>query len=425
MRRSGATIAFVAATMLIACLAGSAPAVAQSGSQALDSALATLTELEFNFSNPGARSLAMGGAFVGRADDASAAYANPAGLVQLVQPEVSAEARLWTYTAKVGLPRQEGDRFEPAPEVDLETGGVLFTSYVYPRDRWTLAAYRFNLAGYDFSDPELGSAAADLVAYGLAGAYRFDNGLSLGAVLIRNEGSVEVAVPCPPADEECSGLFVNRVDDSDVVANVGLLWRLGERWSVGAVYREGPRFAIPEEVVEAAGQEANGLPELQVPDVVGIGFGVRANSRLVINADVMRVRYSQAPEAVGLETISKPDGQPFGAVTLDDVTEIHLGLEYSFWNVKGAPALRFGSWWDPAHKIRFSPDAGLSTGPGPSGFSDAEVAAAFADRFDGGEDRLHVSAGFGFVIGRRFQLDAGIDVSDETESVSLSTLVRF
>ena len=45
--------------------------------------------LEFSFSNPGARSMALGGAFVALADDATAAFANPAGLVQLLRPEVS------------------------------------------------------------------------------------------------------------------------------------------------------------------------------------------------------------------------------------------------------------------------------------------------------------------------------------------------
>ncbi|MBK6729134.1 MAG: hypothetical protein IPG63_18400 [Xanthomonadales bacterium] len=45
--------------------------------------------LQFNFSAPGARSLAMGGAFIGLADDATAAFSNPARLVQLASPEVS------------------------------------------------------------------------------------------------------------------------------------------------------------------------------------------------------------------------------------------------------------------------------------------------------------------------------------------------
>ena len=69
------------ADSLLALLAAPGAAPAQAGSEAIDATLANVAELEFNFSNPGARSLAMGGAFVGRADDASAAYANPAGLV--------------------------------------------------------------------------------------------------------------------------------------------------------------------------------------------------------------------------------------------------------------------------------------------------------------------------------------------------------
>src|SRR5439155_7323916 len=43
----------------------------------------SLAGLQFNFGNPGARSLGMGGAFLGLADDASAAEANPAGLTIL------------------------------------------------------------------------------------------------------------------------------------------------------------------------------------------------------------------------------------------------------------------------------------------------------------------------------------------------------
>src|SRR3954454_4961070 len=52
-----------------------------------------LSGLQFNFGNPGARSLGMGGAFLGLADDASAAEANPAGLTILRKPEVSLEVR--------------------------------------------------------------------------------------------------------------------------------------------------------------------------------------------------------------------------------------------------------------------------------------------------------------------------------------------
>src|SRR3954462_14535928 len=49
--------------------------------------------LQFDFLNPGAKSLAIGGAFAGLADDATATFANPAGVTQLNASEVPIEAR--------------------------------------------------------------------------------------------------------------------------------------------------------------------------------------------------------------------------------------------------------------------------------------------------------------------------------------------
>ena len=42
--------------------------------------------------------MGFGGAFVALADDATAAFANPAGLVQLAEPEISIEGRWWSYS---------------------------------------------------------------------------------------------------------------------------------------------------------------------------------------------------------------------------------------------------------------------------------------------------------------------------------------
>ena len=49
--------------------------------------------VQFDFLAPGARSMAMGGAFVAVADDATAALSNPAGLSKLTRSEVSFELR--------------------------------------------------------------------------------------------------------------------------------------------------------------------------------------------------------------------------------------------------------------------------------------------------------------------------------------------
>ena len=114
--------------------------------------------LEFSFSNPGARSLGLGGAFAALADDATAAFANPAGLVQLLRPEVSLELRRRKYST----PYTEGGRALGAPTgwgIDTidgirtansneTTSGISFLSFVYPGTKWSLALFRHQLADF-------------------------------------------------------------------------------------------------------------------------------------------------------------------------------------------------------------------------------------------------------------------------------------
>src|SRR5687768_17014978 len=68
----------------VALLWPAGPAAAQSSLQ---------VPIQFDFLNPSARSLALGSAFVGLADDATAALVNPAGLTALTRKEVSLEGR--------------------------------------------------------------------------------------------------------------------------------------------------------------------------------------------------------------------------------------------------------------------------------------------------------------------------------------------
>ncbi len=100
----------------------------------------TVVPFQLSFSDPGARNMGSGGAFVALADDAIAALANPAGLVQLVRPEVSVEGRHWSYST----PFTVGGRVEGLPSgigIDTEVGlrtasseeditGVSFLSFV-------------------------------------------------------------------------------------------------------------------------------------------------------------------------------------------------------------------------------------------------------------------------------------------------------
>ncbi len=207
---------------------------------------------QFSFSNPGARSLGFAGAFAALADDATAAFANPAGLVQLTRPEVSLEGRYWSYST----PFTEGGRVSGEPsgilldtiaglrtarsEVDLS--GVSFLSYVYPRGDWSLAFYRHVLANFEsvratqgfFVDNPVVPRTDDfrsfldmeIVSYAVAGAYRVSEDFSLGiglslpeaSIVLRNETSGPFAVTLP------EGPFGRNVFDPRAIVEAATLW---------------------------------------------------------------------------------------------------------------------------------------------------------------------------------------------------------
>src|SRR4051812_39135190 len=71
---------------VVVSLGPSVPAQAQSFDLGLG-----IPPLDWSFSSPGARAGAMGGAFIGVADDASSTFTNPAGLTNLTRPQVYLE----------------------------------------------------------------------------------------------------------------------------------------------------------------------------------------------------------------------------------------------------------------------------------------------------------------------------------------------
>src|SRR5207244_2691103 len=120
---------------LAICVAITVPLAAQ------NTDIESLAGLQFNFGNPGARSLGMGGAFLGLADDASAAEANPAGLTILRKPEVSIEARNYqeqqifsTSGTFPEIARTDFNHYSQRIE-------LTFGSFVYPYKKFTFGAY--------------------------------------------------------------------------------------------------------------------------------------------------------------------------------------------------------------------------------------------------------------------------------------------
>ena len=99
-------------------------------------------------SGSGARALGSGGAFTALADDATAAFSNPAGLAHFVKMEVSLEARQSDFTHEF---TDRGHAFEDPTGIGIDTVSglqtgrnstqvtdVSFLSFVYPRRRWAI-----------------------------------------------------------------------------------------------------------------------------------------------------------------------------------------------------------------------------------------------------------------------------------------------
>ncbi|HEU4521328.1 MAG TPA: UPF0164 family protein, partial [Thermoanaerobaculia bacterium] len=101
----------------------------------------SLAGLQFNFSNPGARALGMGGAFLGLADDASAAEANPAGLTILRKAELSLEVRNYTEAQVLTTSGVFPDLNRTGFNHHSDRVQIAFASGVYPIGNFTVGAY--------------------------------------------------------------------------------------------------------------------------------------------------------------------------------------------------------------------------------------------------------------------------------------------
>jgi long-subunit fatty acid transport protein len=406
---------------------------------------------EFNFSNPGARSMGFGGAFAALADDATTAFANPAGLVQLVDPEISIEGRSWSYSTPyvsggriwgpptgIGEDTTEGVRTSTS---DKNLSGLSFLSFVYPKGRWSFAFYRHLLSNYEFEGltqglysgpwPDTGSMRREfaydravdvqIVSYAVAAAYELTETLSLGAAINSYEGDIsmitdvygkvqsgippeEFFAPIPIVPENLFYTASLLIDDRDWGLNLGIHWRPTETWSFGGFFREGPEFETVAELRTGPTYVDPGLSgqvvesetgNVRFPIVYGLGATYRSgNDRVTLSFEWDRVEYS---------SIFSSDDE----LHIDDGNEFHLGGEYAFLKTAPIVSLRAGIWLDPDHQISAS--------------GDNYVANAVLSP---GEDQMHYAVGLGLAF-TRFQLDLAADFSELIDTLSLSFIYSF
>jgi len=390
-----------------------------------------IPRFDFSFSNPGARSLGFGGAFAALADDATAAYANPAGLVQLAEPEVSFETRFWSRSPSFiaggrldgeptgrGIDTRKGFVFGRDSSQDF---GPSFASVVVPKGRWSFALYGHQLARFEqaaesqgyFSDEDLffpfglfrspalrETVDLDVVTAGTAAGWRMNDRLSFGLGIVVSDVSLttksDVFFPGRDQFEAISFLPEMKlyttafsIEGTAVTVNAGVLGRISEQLSASLFYRQGaevegtasfifgPAFPVGDPVRSEA--------VLKVPDVAGAGLAYRsASGRVTLATEVDRVGYSgllRAEDSAGLD--------------YRDAWEYHVGAEYALLRFTPILALRAGAWVE-------------STG----------------DNLTGDNEVTHLSAGVG-IAASTFQIDVGGDLAETGDTASISFIYNF
>ncbi|PIE01428.1 MAG: hypothetical protein CSA81_11975 [Acidobacteria bacterium] len=411
--------------------------------------------LHFNFANPGARALGIGGAFTGMADDATAVLANPAGLIQIRKASVTIETRY--IHEKYDVPFYGGNIVQQNLfDFDFEFENksfsnskfqIPFFSYVLPlenfslgvfyqvqadvqRDYTTDTVYVFPLDQavdqihffpshdrVDITMEDLGLSIArklgEHVSVGLSVFYSQMDYMANSTLLLEN--SIEESIP---VDQLAEG------KDNGVGGVLGLLVNPNNWLSAGVSYKAQPSFDYTlqlDQTVEL--WQDNFLKEhfFKVPDALSFGLAYRVTDFTLIMLDVQRIFYSQLTDDLvdfnGLEDVTQ---------AIEDGTELHFGIERLFSDlIAGRPlALRLGYWQEPYHApLNNIEDNQILQGSYTSG-NDMNVRDAFfLHQFK--KDIDHYNVGIGLGWNRQLHFDFACDLADETVCFSFSTVYRL
>lgn len=435
----------------------------------------SMSGLQFNFGNPGARALGMGGAFIALADDASAAEANPAGLSILRKPEISIEGRNYLeqqiLTTSGTFPNLERTAFKHYSD-RVE---IAFASAVVPVGKFTLGAYyhqplknvgagsvvpqRNEFTGQiekdvpNFYLPRDGTpvnktqceairkqqndffacleytlnpfiTAVDVQqrTFGMAGAYSFGK-LSVGATVryqrfresaftYRVTPTFDFSSIAVQATGEIKNGELSVKDESDVTFTAGFKYAPTDKFSIGGVYKMGPEFVAPTFIASPGTNfQFQKLADTTFHVPDIAGLGVSFRPIPVLTLNFDAVHVTYSNLVDNFVATNADVRSEESPFFAADVTELRFGAEY-FFSTKIPFALRAGYWRDPAHSIEYR------------GALNAPELVAEAVLFPKTDAQNHYSVGAGFAW-PRFQVDLAYDTSENYKVGSVTLVTRF
>ena len=302
----------------------------------------------------GARAYGMGGAFLARADDATAASWNPAGLSYLRRPELSLVGARTTFSTE-----------EVRPEtgfVETETGVGRIADFVaatYPVSIGPVSGaaqvsyqrvinYTTDRIAENPDVIRTGESTGGFDVVALGTGLRVFNSLRIGGALNRWLNGYTQTFTREPRVGRTRGR-VDQVSDYELSgwnANVGMIWEPFASLNLGVVgktpfsadvslRRERTDFS-PSSSSFTRNNAASGALRLDLPGAIGVGASWRPVGQLTLSADYTRTFWSRARFRNFFTLAPTPEGEEPPAP--EDSGDFYASLPYPTFTVKATDA---------------------------------------------------------------------------------------
>jgi long-chain fatty acid transport protein len=333
-----------------------------------------------NLNNLGSRALAMGGAFVGLADDFSTIYWNPAGIAQFDRQYFGLYGTdlipSGTYSLDLPVP---GVGTLP---VDAETQRKHYlaglAAFYYPISENLVAGLGVYIPaglgakwdGADLTALTFGTAyewrsRIGMVTFSPALAYKINEQVSVGATININYGVFEIETHA--GDSELGvdiGQYTEDMSGWGVGATLGILVKPNEMFSFGATVRTESKISfngdtsisklnvlgqIPGTPIFGASIPTTTEIERDVtwPWWIAGGVAVRPTPNLILTADLQYTAWEskiKILESKFTDSFWQMLVDADRPLFFDNALQIRFGAEYTIDNI----ALRGGYYWDPS-----------------------------------------------------------------------------
>ena len=327
--------------------------------------IADQSRTAFTIQGAGARAVGTGGAFIAVADDATAVSYNPAGLAQLLRPEISLtgayHSRNMTMTGFSNKNPDTPDTWDNSGSKDQGTKpNFLSVAIPWKRDglNTTLQFSYQRLLDFDLADnrgfnatPNGGGASqaisqnieqeGGIDLYSVALGAELSQRILVGASINVWRGSWDFSSTSSTSangTQQFDSIMAQGNQFRGLNANLGLIWR-SDLVNVGVVYRTPFTATYTFDNSRVTLDASTGLPvgstgarqpyDVKWPETLGWGLGIHPVSRLLLTADWSRTPWSN--------TVFKPSGTAYDNMNFFDMavksktrncTDFHTGGEW-------------------------------------------------------------------------------------------------